>query len=112
MQNRALLKAADDGYVATYCLEHASVTTSYPFLSFTYGFPEGLDAAEKYEGIGPSQALSYLIGIMKLRKQLAQTAERGCDVSRIGMCTDLIDAPALSRKVLWTDLVCQVRQGV
>lgn len=90
MTHRALLKAANDNGVPTVYVQHASVTTKFPPLEFSYALLDGRDALEKYDAIGPSHTQVYLVGTGKLDKYM-QSAERAQGTRRIGICTNLLD---------------------
>jgi len=62
---RTLLKAASDVRVESVYIQHASVTEKWPPLAFNYALLEGCDALMKYENIGKSKTVVFLIGIAK-----------------------------------------------
>lgn len=86
LYNRALLKGANAEGIATFYVQHASVTSKFPALDFTYALLDGRDALEKYDAIGPSDCKAFLIGIMKLDDYITNAAEPRSPVNRIGIC--------------------------
>jgi hypothetical protein len=87
---RALLLAARTCGVPTAYVQHASVSTYFPPLSFDLSLLEGQDALDKYRQCGSIQGRVELVGMPKADAFLSQrnTEPR---VRRVGIATNLLD---------------------
>ncbi|RDC62009.1 hypothetical protein [Adhaeribacter pallidiroseus] len=87
---RALLLAAKVAGIPTIYIQHASVSTSFPPLTFDLSLLEGQDSLDKYRACGPITGEVQLIGMPKadlfLKKKNQQTV-----INNIGVCANIID---------------------
>ena len=87
---RALLLAAKALHIPTAYIQHASVSTSFPPLSFDLNLLEGQDALDKYRQCGPITGEVRLIGMPKADAFLAHK-NLGSTIRHIGICTNTMD---------------------
>jgi len=87
---RALLLACRAEGVPTAYVQHASVSTNFPPLSFNLSLLEGQDALDKYRQCGPVRGRVELVGMPKADTFLGQrnTAPR---VRRVAVACNLLD---------------------
>lgn len=90
MPNRVMAQAAREEHIPTFYIQHASVTTKFPPLSFDYALLEGLDALEKYESIAPSRTKVFLIGMPKADRYFRHLNEN-TTAGSIGICIGIFD---------------------
>lgn len=80
MVNRCLIELAAEYGIKTLYTQHASVAESFPSLSFSYSFLDGLDSYIKYKACGPITGQVFLSGsprfdfITKLKGQTNKSA--------------------------------------
>ncbi|RYU82497.1 hypothetical protein EWM57_04245 [Hymenobacter persicinus] len=89
--SRALLLAARACGVPTAYVQHASVSTNFPPLSFDLSLLEGQDALDKYRQCGPVLGRVELVGMPKADAFLAQKNQHPT-VQRVGMACNVLDA--------------------
>jgi hypothetical protein len=87
---RALLLAARACGVPTAYVQHASVSTYFPPLSFDLSLLEGQDALDKYQQCGPIRGRVELVGMPKADAFLSQRNTEP-QVRRVGIATNLLD---------------------
>lgn len=90
METRTLEYAASQLGIPTAYVQHASVSTRFPPLSFDFAFLDGRDAAEKYDRPTSGKPRVFLTGIPKAdeaRKRVRQRTELNC----IGVCVNALD---------------------
>jgi hypothetical protein len=87
---RALLLAARTCGVSTAYVQHASVSTYFPPLSFDLSLLEGQDAFDKYRQCGSIQGQVELVGMPKADAFLSQRNTEP-QVQRVGIATNLLD---------------------
>ncbi|QMU28984.1 glycosyltransferase family protein [Adhaeribacter radiodurans] len=87
---RALLIAAKEVGIPTIYLQHASVSTNFPPLSFDLSLLEGQDSLDKYRACGPVLGEVKLIGMPKADKYLANK-NSSTTIESIGVCANIID---------------------
>lgn len=87
---RALLLAARACGVPTAYVQHASVSTYFPPLSFDLSLLEGQDALDKYRQCGPISGKVELVGMPKADAFLSQR-NMAPTVKRVGIATNLLD---------------------
>lgn len=87
---RCLLSAAKILSIPTSYVQHASVTSKFPPLTFDYALLEGEDALIKYDQAGFSPSRVYLVGMPKSdRFHIHEGAMY--DKLRVGICMNLFD---------------------
>ncbi len=74
----------------TVYVQHASVTTDFPPLSFDYAFLEGKDAYRKYRQTGASSTDVYLTGMPKADALLGRGRGQGACIT-VGVCLNAHD---------------------
>lgn len=62
VQNRCLIELSSSFGIKTIYTQHASVSESFPALSFSYSFLDGMESWEKYENIGHVSGDIFLSG--------------------------------------------------
>lgn len=87
---RALLLAAKKLGIKTYYIQHASVTSYFPPLEFTYALLEGEDALNKYKICGPVESKVFLIGMPKF-DSYSESYNKNSRLKNIGVAYNLID---------------------
>ncbi|WP_240935611.1 hypothetical protein [Hymenobacter sp. HDW8] len=87
---RALLLAARTCRIPTAYVQHASVSTYFPPLSFDLSLLEGQDALDKYRQCGPVQGRVELVGMPKADAFLRQRNTAPV-VQRVGIAVNLLD---------------------
>lgn len=90
MEPRVLARAARDEAVLTVYMQHASVTSLFPPLTFDFALLDGLDALKTYERIAPSRTKIFLVGSPKFDKYYQYINVSSC-VNAIGICTNWLD---------------------
>ena len=88
MRTRVVAYAAKSCGTKSVYIQHASVTTNFPKLVFDYAFLEGNDALDKYKKIGNIVSDIFLLGSLKLGKDIR--LNKNTTVETIGICIDLI----------------------
>ncbi|MDQ4140486.1 MAG: hypothetical protein M3142_08160 [Bacteroidota bacterium] len=96
---RALLLAAKAAGIPTIYLQHASVSTSFPPLSFDLNLLEGQDSLNKYQSCGPVFGQVKLIGMPKADKYLQNKNQR-TTIQSIAVCANIIDETDLIKQLL------------
>ena len=90
--NRAFIQAAKDEGITTLYMQHASITSDFPPLSFDYALLEGFDALRKYESAGSSSNTRvYLIGMPKADEYLQYLNMQTTTTHTIGVCINGLD---------------------
>ena len=93
---RSLLLACRAEGVPTAYVQHASVSTHFPPLSFDLSLLEGQDALDKYQQCGPVAGRVALVGMPKADAYLAQKNTRPT-AQRVGIACNIHDPlPALA----------------
>jgi hypothetical protein len=93
---RAMLLAARACGIPTAYVQHASVSTNFPPLSFDLSLLEGQDALDKYRQCGPVHGRTELVGMPKADEFLA-TKNLNPTVQRVGLaCNALDDTQAIA----------------
>lgn len=90
MENRVLEKASHDEGITTAYLQHASVSSFMPPLSFNYALLDGRDALYVYDEIGSSETIIYLVGISKFDDYIDEINLKD-RVDSIGICTNWLE---------------------
>ncbi|MCC2545238.1 hypothetical protein LJY25_02180 [Hymenobacter sp. BT175] len=88
--SRALLLAARTCGVPTAYVQHASVSVSFPPLSFDLSLLEGQDALDKYRQCGPVQGRVELVGMPKADAFLGEK-NQSPTVRRVGLAVNTLD---------------------
>jgi len=88
MRTRIVAYAAKSCGTKSVYIQHASVTTDFPKLVFDYAFLEGNDALDKYKEIGNIVSDIFLLGSLKLGKDIR--LNNNTTVETIGVCIDLV----------------------
>nr|WP_262904588.1 hypothetical protein [Hymenobacter lucidus] len=88
--SRALLLAARAAGVPTAYVQHASVSTNFPPLSFDLSLLEGQDALDKYRQCGPVQGRVELVGMPKADAFLRDKNQNPA-VRRVGLAINTLD---------------------
>jgi len=96
---RALLLAAKELFIPTIYIQHASVSTSFPPLSFALNLLEGQDALDKYRQCGPISGAVKLIGMPKA-DQFIRNKNTRTVIQHIGICVNIIDDLNAVREML------------
>ncbi|MDX9865000.1 MAG: hypothetical protein RBT34_09365 [Anaerolineaceae bacterium] len=99
VENRVMLKAAQDEGIPVIYFQHASVTDEFPPLTYDYAFLEGQDALKTYSEIAPSRTKVFLIGAPKFDKYRSFTNQNE-KVGSIGICTNLQDPVEKTEEIL------------
>jgi hypothetical protein len=98
---RALLLACRAEGVPTAYVQHASVSTSFPPLSFDLSLLEGQDALDKYRLCGPVYGRVELVGMPKADGFLSQR-NTAPQVRRVAVACNLLDQlPALTETLTY-----------
>ncbi|MGI4863279.1 MAG: hypothetical protein ACRYFZ_05100 [Janthinobacterium lividum] len=98
---RALLLACRAEGVPTAYVQHASVSTNFPPLSFDLNLLEGQDALDKYRLCGPVRGQAELVGMPKADSFLAQR-NTAPQVRRVAVACNLLDElPALAETLTY-----------
>jgi len=87
---RALLLACRAEGVPTAYVQHASVSTNFPPLSFDLSLLEGQDALDKYRQCGPVRGRVELVGMPKADAFLGQR-NTAPQVRRVAVACNLLD---------------------
>ncbi|HEX8350709.1 MAG TPA: hypothetical protein VF598_12165 [Hymenobacter sp.] len=87
---RALLLAARTCGIPTAYVQHASVSTYFPPLSFDLSLLEGQDALDKYRQCGPVAGHAELVGMPKADTFLRQRNLNPI-VQRVGIAANVLD---------------------
>jgi len=87
---RALLLACRAEGVPTAYVQHASVSTNFPPLSFDLSLLEGQDALDKYRQCGPVRGRVELVGMPKADAFLSQR-NTAPQVRRVAVAYNLLD---------------------
>ena len=92
VHTRTLVKCAHDCGVSSIYIQHASVSSIYPFpnLNFTYALLEGMDSVIKYDSYGPSNSRVFLIGNPKFDTYFSLISSRK-SVKTVGVAFNLLD---------------------
>ena len=90
---RALLLACRAEGIPTAYVQHASVSTYFPPLSFDLSLLEGQDALDKYRQCGPVAGRVELVGMPKADAFLGQKNTAPA-VRRVGVACNLLDTVA------------------
>ncbi|WP_223650161.1 hypothetical protein [Hymenobacter psoromatis] len=88
--SRALLLACRAESVPTAYVQHASVSTNFPPLSFDLSLLEGQDALDKYRQCGPVRGRVELVGMPKADAFLAER-NLAPAVRRVAVACNLLD---------------------
>jgi hypothetical protein len=100
MPFRVLTAVAHKRHIPTFYIPHASVSTKFPPLAFSYALLDGYDALHKYAEAGVSDTRVFLVGTPK-----ADAYVRYCNthsaIQAIGICTNELDP------VLRVENLCQ-----
>ena len=88
--SRALLLACRAEGVPTAYVQHASVSTNFPPLSFDLSLLEGQDALDKYQQCGPVRGRVELVGMPKADAFLSQRNTEPA-VRRVAVACNLLD---------------------
>jgi hypothetical protein len=88
MRTRVIAYAAKSCETKSIYIQHASVTTDFPKLVFDYALLEGNDALDKYKKIGNIVSDIFLLGSLKLGKNM--NVNKNTTVETIGVCIDLV----------------------
>jgi hypothetical protein len=98
---RALLLACQAEGIPTAYVQHASVSTSFPPLSFDLSLLEGQDALDKYRLCGPVHGRVELVGMPKADAYLARR-NTAPQVRRVGLACNIHDPlPALAEALTY-----------
>lgn len=87
---RSLLLAANDLGIKTYYIQHASVSTHFPPLEFTYALLDGNDALLKYKKSGPLKSEVQLVGMTKFDGYINQVNNNN-KISTLGIAFNMGD---------------------
>ena len=94
--SRSLLLACRAEGIPTAYVQHASVSTIFPPLSFDLNLLEGQDALDKYRLCGPVHGRVELVGMPKADAFLAEKNTRAC-IQHVGLACNIHDPiPALA----------------
>ncbi|PSR52451.1 hypothetical protein AHMF7605_02380 [Adhaeribacter arboris] len=96
---RALLLAAKEVGIPTIYLQHASVSTNFPPLSFDLSLLEGQDSLNKYRVCGPVLGKVELIGMPKADKYL-QNKNLRTSITSLAVCANIMDETDLIKQLL------------
>lgn len=88
---RTVAQAAKDEQIATFYLQHASITERFPPLMCDYALLDGIDALETYAAIGESDTTVFLIGMPKFDKAFGAINTHPT-VSAVGICVNMLDS--------------------
>lgn len=92
-----MAKAAQELDIPVAYMQHASVTSDFPPLTYDYAFLNGRDALEKYREAGiSSDTTVFLTGIPKFDKY-ADNVNTASLVQSLGVCTNRLDSIELVR---------------
>ena len=98
---RSLLLACRAEGVATAYVQHASVSTNFPALSFDLSLLEGQDALDKYRHCGPIAGQVELVGMPKADAYLGRRNTAPA-VRRVGLACNIHDPlPALTDTLVY-----------
>ncbi|WP_377479181.1 hypothetical protein [Pontibacter toksunensis] len=96
---RAMLLAAKALNIKTIYIQHASVSTIFPPLSFNLNLLEGQDSLDKYRLCGPVQGQVELVGMPKADKYVPYRNSSKI-ISTIGIGCNLMDELNVVEKLL------------
>lgn len=94
-----LAAAARDEGILTWYVQHACVTEAFPPLSTDYALLDGIDAAEKYAGAGPSATKVFLVGIGKF-DAFSASVRTSTQFRELGVCFSMADSVDRSLELL------------
>lgn len=87
---RSLLLAANDLGVKTYYIQHASVSSYFPPLEFTYALLDGKDALLKYQKSGSVKSEVLLVGMTKFDDYINQI-NNSKKIKTVGIAFNMAD---------------------
>lgn len=90
--NRVMRQIAKENNITTIYIQHASVPENFPPLDFDFALLEGRDALLKYNRVGYTKTVVFLIGIPKFDPHYEKINKYKC-LNSIGICTSSIDPP-------------------
>jgi hypothetical protein len=90
-RHRVLTQAARDESIPTVYLQHASAHKLLPPLEYDYALLDGWDALEKYERIGRSTSVVFMVGVPKLDAYFSAINCRST-VRTVGVATNALDS--------------------
>lgn len=90
VEARSMLLAANKLNISTYYIPHASVSSYFPPLEFSYALLDGQDALDKYKNCGPVKSRIELMGMPKFDKHTNDVNEAN-KVNTIGIAFNLVD---------------------
>lgn len=91
---RALILAGNELGIKTYYIQHASITSYFPPLEFTYSLLEGDDAFHKYKECGSINSKVFLVGMPKF-DYYSNDINQNIKLTSIGVAYNPIDDIAL-----------------
>lgn len=87
---RTLVLVAQELKIATFYIQHASVSEKFPPLNFDYALLEGKDSLSKYSKIGEIKSKVFLIGMAKFDKYFLEI-NKSVKLTKLGICTNKLD---------------------
>lgn len=90
-KHRALLLAAKQLNIKTYYLQHASISNTYPPLSFDLALLEGKDSFIKYKLCGEISSEVKFVGMPKFDEFLKNRKELRNEIESIGIAANPLD---------------------
>ena len=62
LESRCVIESSERNNIKTLYIQHASITESFPPLSFSYSFLDGMESYKKYNRIGKMKGIIFLTG--------------------------------------------------